>query len=61
MMGVSRILRGGSVTNLLGDEKISPKDEKSLRRKYTLRALETLQMEIKDKKIFTLDGTIEKA
>jgi hypothetical protein len=58
MMGVSRILRGGSVTNLLGDNKMSPEEEKSLRKKYTLRALETLQTEIKDKKIFTLDGTV---
>jgi hypothetical protein len=58
MVGVSRILRGGTVTNLLGDEKISPEQEKDLRKKYILRALEILQMKIEGQELFTLDGTI---
>jgi hypothetical protein len=46
------------VTNLLGDEQMSAEQEKNLRRKYILRALEVLQTEIKGPKTFTLDGTI---
>ena len=58
MMGVSRILRGGTVTNLLGNEKMSTEDEKNLRKKYVSRALETLQTEMKEQKIFSVDETV---
>ncbi len=57
MIGVTRVLRGGSVTNLLGDVKLTKEQEKFLRRKYILRALEILQTDLEDKKLFTLDGT----
>ena len=56
MIGVTRVLRGQSVPNVLGDSQLQIDREKLLRRKYILRALEILQMDMKDKKIFSLDG-----
>ena len=56
MLGVTRILRGASVANLLGDSRLSPEHEKALRRHYVLRALEILQTEAKGNPVFTLDG-----
>jgi hypothetical protein len=57
MIGVNRILKGSSVANILGDSSLSPEHEGDLRRQYVKRALEILQMDVKDKQIFTLDGT----
>jgi len=56
MIGVTRVLRGQSVPNVLGDSQLQKDKEKLLRRKYILRALEILQMDMKDKKIFSLEG-----
>jgi len=55
MVGVTRTLRGLSVTNILGDFKLMEEKEKLLRRKYVLRALEILQMDMQEKQIFTLE------
>jgi glycine/betaine/sarcosine/D-proline reductase family selenoprotein B len=57
MIGVTRILRGESVANLLGNAGLPSEKERSLREKYVLRALEILRMDIKTKQIFTLEGT----
>jgi len=57
MIGVNRLLRGLSVTSVLGDTKLSRELEKALRRKYILRALTLLQMDIEGKQIFTLEGS----
>lgn len=57
MIGVTRVLRGESVANLLGNIEISPVQEKLLRRRYVLRALEILRMDLKEKQVFTLEGT----
>jgi len=57
MIGVTRVLRGESVANLLGNIEISSVQEKLLRRRYVLRALEILRMELKEKQVFTLEGT----
>jgi glycine/betaine/sarcosine/D-proline reductase family selenoprotein B len=57
MIGVNRLLRGLNVTCVLGNIKLSRDLEKALRRKYVLRALELLQMDIKGKQIFTLEGS----
>ena len=57
MIGVTRVLRGESVANLLGNIEMSPVQEKMLRRRYVLRALEILRMELKEKQVFTLEGT----
>ena len=57
MIGVTRVLRGESVANLLGNIEISAVQEKILRRRYVLRALEILRMDLKEKQVFTLEGT----
>lgn len=57
MIGVTRVLRGESVANLLGNIEISPVQEELLRRRYVLRALEILRMDLKEKQVFTLEGT----
>ena len=57
MIGVTRVLRGESVANLLGNIEMSPVQEKMLRRRYVLRALEILRMDLKEKQVFTLEGT----
>ncbi len=58
MVGVSRVLRGCSVTNVLGDTRLTKDKERVLRRGYVLRALEILRMEINSKQVFTLEGTV---
>lgn len=56
MVGVNRILRGVTITNVLGDGSLTKEEEKVLRRKYILRALDILKMEVKEPQVFTLDG-----
>lgn len=56
MIGVNRILRGMTITNVLGDGSLTKEEEKLLRRQYVLRALDILKMDIKEPKVFTLDG-----
>lgn len=57
MVGVNRILRGQSITCVLGNSVLTPEQEKALRRKYVRRALEILQTDVDGPVIFTLDGT----
>jgi hypothetical protein len=56
MVGVNRILRGMTITNVLGDRSLTKEEEKALRRKYIVRALDILKMDIKEPQVFTLDG-----
>ena len=56
MVGVNRILRGQSITCVVGNSVLTPEQEKGLRRKYVRRALEILQTEVDNPTIFTLDG-----
>lgn len=56
MIGLSRVLKGESIVNLLGNDKLSKEQEKRLRRKYVLKALDILKMDIKEKQVFTLQG-----
>jgi hypothetical protein len=56
MVGVNRILRGQSVTCVVGNPELKKEEETKLRRNYVLRALEILKMNIKDKGVFTLEG-----
>ena len=58
LIGVTRVLRGASVTNVLGNEHLSAEEEKNLIQRYTVRALEILQTELKQKQIFTLSGGV---
>ena len=56
MIGVTRILRGMSVTNVLGDIRVSEAQEKLLRKKFVLKALSILQTEIMEQAVFTVEG-----
>jgi hypothetical protein len=57
MVGVNRILRGQSITCVIGNSVLTKEQEKVLRRKYVLRALEILQTDVTYPTIFTLEGT----
>jgi betaine reductase len=58
MVGVNRILRGQTVPCVVGNSALNKEQERALRRKIILRALEILQMEAQGpKKVFTLEGT----
>jgi hypothetical protein len=57
MVGVNRILQGQSITCVVGNSVLTKEQEKVLRRKYILRALEILQMDVNRPTIFTLEGT----
>ncbi len=56
MAGARRVLQGESVVHVLGNIELNEKEEKELRRRYVLRALEILQKDVKEKKVFTLRG-----
>jgi glycine reductase complex component B subunit gamma len=58
MVGVNRILRGQTVPCVVGNSALNKEQEKELRRKIVLRALELLQIEAPGPKVVsTLDGT----
>jgi len=56
MVGVNRILQGQSITCVVGNSVITKEQEKALRRKYVLKALELLQTDVEAPTIFTLEG-----
>jgi glycine reductase complex component B subunit gamma len=55
MLGVNRIVLGQAVPSPLGDPALTPQEEKDLRRKYVLKALELLQTEVDGPTVVTLD------
>lgn len=58
MVGVNRVLRGQTITCVVGNSVLTKEQEKELRRKYVLRALEILQTDdVGPQKLFTLEGT----
>jgi len=58
MVGVNRVLRGQTITCVVGNSVLTKEQEKALRRKYVLRALEILQTDdVGPQKLFTLEGT----
>jgi hypothetical protein len=57
MIGVNRILQGQSITCVVGNSILTKEQEKALRRKYVLRAIEILQTDVEKSTIFTLEGT----
>jgi betaine reductase len=57
MLGVNRILRGQTVTCVVGNSALSGEQEKELRRKYVVRALELLQLKVDEPMIFALEGS----
>lgn len=56
MVGVNRILRGQTITCVVGNSVLTPEQESDLRRKYVRRSLELLQQEVDKSTIFTLEG-----
>jgi hypothetical protein len=52
------VLRGGKITNPVGDGRLSKESERNLTRKYVHRALEILQTDLEKGQVFTLDGTL---
>jgi len=58
MVGVNRILRGQTVPCVMGDATLDSEQEKDLRLRMILRALEILQMDAPGPTtVFTLEGT----
>jgi glycine reductase len=56
MVGVNRIVEGRAVTNPVGDPTLTKEEEKELRRKYILKALELLQKDVEGPTVGTLEG-----
>lgn len=56
MLGVNRIVQGRAVTNPVGDPTLTKEQEKELRRKYVLKALELLQTDVEGPTVVTLEG-----
>jgi betaine reductase len=56
MVGVNRIVEGRAVTNPVGDPTLTKEEEKELRRKYILKALELLQRDVEGPTVGTLEG-----
>jgi len=58
MVGINRILRGQTVPCVVGNSALNKEQEKTLRRKMILRAMEMLQMDAPGPQtVFTLEGT----
>lgn len=45
MVGSNRVVQGQGIVHVLGDADLSPEEEKELRRKTVLQALEALKSE----------------
>ena len=57
MVGVNRILRGQTITSVVGNTELTVEQEADLRDRYVNRALQILTMEVTEPTIFTLEGT----
>ena len=57
MVGVNRVLQGQSITCVVGNSVVTKEQEKALRKKYVLKALEILRTDVEKPTIFTLEGT----
>jgi glycine reductase len=55
MAGCGRIVRGQSITNVLGDHTLSLKEERRLRRRLVLRALEMLRTDVEEPPGFNIE------
>jgi len=55
MVGVNRVLRGQTITCVVGNSVLTREQEDDLRRKYVLRSLELLQKDVDGPTLFTLD------
>lgn len=52
MVGSNRIIPGAGVIHPLGNADLDPQEEKALRRTIVEKALEALEMELKEQKLF---------
>ena len=57
MLGINRIVQGRAITNPVGDPTLPEEQEKELRRKFILRALELLQTDVEGPTVFTVEET----
>ena len=55
MLGVSRLIRGFSITSPLGDPHPEPEKEKAMRRRYAEKAIGMLQEDGKEEMCETID------
>ncbi len=56
MVGSNRIIPGFGIAHPLGDPDLDPKAEKALRRTIVGRALEALQTDLTEQKVFPRPG-----
>ena len=56
MAGSNRIIPGFGIAHPLGDPALAPKAEKALRRAIVGKALEALQTDLTEQKVFPLPG-----
>ena len=54
MVGSSRIILGAGIAHPVGNPDLDPKAEKALRRAIVEKALEALQTEIQEQKLFPI-------
>jgi betaine reductase len=55
MLGVNRIIQGKAVPNPVGDPSLTAEQEKELRQRYVLKALELLQKNVDGPTVVTLE------
>jgi len=58
MMGVNKVLRGETVPCVLGNSALPREAEKELRRKYVLRAMEILRLNVTGSNVYGLEGMV---
>ena len=56
MVGSNRIVPGSGIVHPVGDVDLDAKAEKTLRRTIVKKALETLQTDLTEQKVFPLSG-----
>ncbi len=52
MVGSNRIVAAAKIVNPLGDADLNPDEEKSLRRRILEKALEALETEVREQRLF---------
>jgi glycine reductase len=55
MIGVNRIVQGQAITNPVGDPSLAKEQERELRRKLILKALELLQKDLEVPTVVTVE------
>ena len=55
MIGVNRIVQGQAITNPVGDPSLTKEQEKELRRRLILKALELLQKDVEGPTVVTVE------